>query len=774
MRRMRLLKWLIIVIVLLLALSFILPFFSPFFASAESAAGGPPIRVALFLQTDKGPTLPTADSVTLTAVDLSQNERSDYTLSVHFSGVSLGPSASDRSAVRVSLNGYRLRLAETKEATRAYALAQALAAQKLEAVLTAVRRGNETVYRLESAAYATLSQLAAVEGTYRQIAQSIDPTSAPKRVGPYAVLAGQFDTYEAAEAKAAVYRARGFDAYPAYRLKGGQFHYAVVVGGAVDEAGRIALLSEFAAAYPDVAYEVFAPSDAVIISERDVFLGAGAGTLERLRIPLAGELTVSSAAGGVRIDEKKGGQAYRGAIALSAQNGRLAAINVVPLEHYLYGVVGAEMSAGWPLEALKAQAVLARTYALGAGNKYGVANLSDTTYDQAYDGIAREAPDVRKAVDATAGEVLTVAGRLVQALYSSNAGGMSAHGAEVWGNDVPYLKPVASPDDAPLMNAPVWYRIARADGTIGYVHGDYVRETGATNAAGFAYGMITAADVNFRPSPGTERAPIGKLQPGEYVVLLEKVRQNNAYRWIDRPYNGAELMAVLNARLAGALPFAFTQPIERLSVAERGPSGRVVAVNIDGFLFRPSSPDSFRSYFVPPGEAGLRSTKFEIEAYGDLTVLGAGGTTRALPEKNALLAAVQAGGKTTTGVGAPDGQIVIMGGKGNAARAGDPLRTGAASAGSTATPAGTAPGGWAAALTADFRPVDGEGALAPEGTRVRVAALVPMFRFAGFGYGHGLGLSQYGAKALAEQGATYAAILRHYFGQSAGLSKTAR
>lgn len=91
------------------------------------------------------------------------------------------------------------------------------------------------------------------------------------------------------------------------------------------------------------------------------------------------------------------------------------------------------MPSSWGAEALKAQAVAARSYALFQGNKFQVANVVDTTLSQAYYGTSYEYPSIIQAVDATAGEVLLSNGRLVEAVFSSNSGGMSADPLEVWG-----------------------------------------------------------------------------------------------------------------------------------------------------------------------------------------------------------------------------------------------------------------------------------------------------------------------------------------------------
>src|SRR5690606_17607547 len=110
-------------------------------------------------------------------------------------------------------------------------------------------------------------------------------------------------------------------------------------------------------------------------------------------------------------------------------------------------VVGSEMPASWPHEALKAQAVAARTFALKRGVKFGIAHISDTTNDQAYHGIGAESPASIAAVEDTRGEVLANAAGLVDPYYASNHGGHSADPSEVWTGTAPHVKFVASPDE---------------------------------------------------------------------------------------------------------------------------------------------------------------------------------------------------------------------------------------------------------------------------------------------------------------------------------------
>ncbi len=139
---------------------------------------------------------------------------------------------------------------------------------------------------------------------------------------------------------------------------------------------------------------------------------------------------------------------YRGAINLVRTDGGLTAVNNVNLEHYLYSVVGAEMSPNWPLEALKAQAVAARSYALyqrerGNNPTY---DLGDTQGWQVYKGLETEAPSTYAAVDATAGQVMVHNGKIIEAFFHSSSGGHTENVEEVWTEARPYLRGVPDYD----------------------------------------------------------------------------------------------------------------------------------------------------------------------------------------------------------------------------------------------------------------------------------------------------------------------------------------
>lgn len=135
-------------------------------------------------------------------------------------------------------------------------------------------------------------------------------------------------------------------------------------------------------------------------------------------------------------------------------------VEEMDMDEYLVGVVLAEMPASFEPEALKAQAVAARTYARKAwqtGGKHGDGSVcTDASCCQAYiresDYLARGgteegAEKVRRAVEATSGYVLTYGGELIEATYFSCSGGRTEDAVQVWGTDYPYLKSVESPGE---------------------------------------------------------------------------------------------------------------------------------------------------------------------------------------------------------------------------------------------------------------------------------------------------------------------------------------
>lgn len=147
------------------------------------------------------------------------------------------------------------------------------------------------------------------------------------------------------------------------------------------------------------------------------------------------------------------GRRYRGALELRHRGAGLTAVNIVPVDDYLLSVVPEEMPTNWPAEALKAQSIAARSFALKSRGRHAAEgyDLCTTTHCQLYKGIASEKTASTAAVRATRGEVLTYGGQPIEALFHTDSGGMTESSEDVWGNPIPYLRAVR---DTPLGTMP--------------------------------------------------------------------------------------------------------------------------------------------------------------------------------------------------------------------------------------------------------------------------------------------------------------------------------
>ena len=148
----------------------------------------------------------------------------------------------------------------------------------------------------------------------------------------------------------------------------------------------------------------------------------------------------------------RGNTYYGGFQYQRVSGGNLTVSNVIGLEDYVQGVIVREMSSSWPLEALKAQAVCARTYAYrnytASKHKSQGFDICNSTCCQVYEGMARVTASSSKAVDQTYGEYAWYNGSLIEAVYSSHDGGATESSVNVWGSNVPYLMGKYDPYEA--------------------------------------------------------------------------------------------------------------------------------------------------------------------------------------------------------------------------------------------------------------------------------------------------------------------------------------
>ena len=206
----------------------------------------------------------------------------------------------------------------------------------------------------------------------------------------------------------------------------------------------------------------FARGAQILLFESDgkVWLEAGGLTMDMgSALTLTRQAAGKDAANGLRIAEAKRDNLYPGDLSVSVDEGGLRAVLAIGMEDYLCGVVAYEMSDDWPLEALKAQTVAARTYAMRAkwnagGRDYDVV---DTTADQVFFGLDANNANVAEAVRTTAGVVGTYKGGFANCFYTASNGGETALPSDVWGDegDYGYLERRADPYDLENKNSMV-------------------------------------------------------------------------------------------------------------------------------------------------------------------------------------------------------------------------------------------------------------------------------------------------------------------------------
>ena len=150
------------------------------------------------------------------------------------------------------------------------------------------------------------------------------------------------------------------------------------------------------------------------------------------------KLVVKSSDGrGIWVGQKR----YSGILNLLVLESEILVINILGIEKYLSSVVGSEMPAKWPLEALKAQAIASRTYALKQkGNP--IYDIDSTQKNQVYNGLESRTYKTVRAVRSTRSLVLTYKNKLINALFHSSSGGMTENSQDVWKNEYPYLSSV--------------------------------------------------------------------------------------------------------------------------------------------------------------------------------------------------------------------------------------------------------------------------------------------------------------------------------------------
>lgn len=205
------------------------------------------------------------------------------------------------------------------------------------------------------------------------------------------------------------------------------------------------------------------------------------------------------------------GRAYRGGITIVRDaDGTLSVINVLELEQYLYGVVGAEMQPTWPQAALQAQAIASRSYAVAraALREYPGYDVKAGELDQAYGGVDAETQAVVDAVESTHAVVLTYRYHVIQAYFCSSDGGYTADGTSL-SDPQPYLQPVPDPyeNESPHLawsaSVPLADFTAAFRDRVGDVGDITAIEPGAADASGRLNSVVVTGATGSRSISGT-------------------------------------------------------------------------------------------------------------------------------------------------------------------------------------------------------------------------------------------------------------------------------
>lgn len=660
-------------------------------AHAATVSGTTPVRIGLMLNSNSIQTA--TDTVTLQG-------RGGLNIGFYQNGAFQGLSSAT-TAVKTSLDNYYVVVGEYDSLDKAQSMADRVDQLGLSFDILMETRSGKTVYQVVNGYYEYRSEADAAKSRL----QSSLGSGVVK--GYNRLTTGPLASKTEADQKVSGYRGQGYDAYAVVRQDG---TWEVWIGNEGSAAELDALNQGIAAKWGSALGKANFSKANYLIFKTSAY---GGGSIPHIIINSTVEEVAFVPTGSPAVTKvvEKSNREYRGAILVQGYNKQPNVINYVGLDNYLYGVLPQEMSTGWPIEALKAQAVAARTYAARrvGGNKWGVADLSDDVWDQAYRGFSREAADCNEAVDGTRGQVLTYNGQYIEALYSSNNGGKNGDVKEIWGSTgYPYLTAVDSTFDATAAaKEPLYYRVQLPSGMIGWMKASAVNKSGK-NAAGLETGTINASGIPVRTIPDAYADVLVNSTSGSRVVILGEEKEYNPYNWQRGPYSPQAISNMINSNQINGYP-TVSGPVYDLRVSKVVQGDRMGEITVDGKAISVKNPDYYRTIFND-----MWSTRVTIEQQGTYTVLGANGVKTEYP--NAKLQ-----GKTLNVI------------------------TGAGTVSQTVN--GT---------NSSFVVINAAG-------QNRVVTKDQSYIFHGYGYGHGLGMSQWGARGMAESGYTYDQILAHYY-----------
>lgn len=415
--------------------------------------------------------------------------------------------------------------------------------------------------------------------------------------------------------------------------------------------------------------------------------------------------------------------------------GKLAVINYVNIEDYVKGVLPYEVNADWPSEALKAQAVCARSFAHGT-NKHASDGfeLCNTTNCQVYKGANLATANSDAAVDATRGEILSYNGEPVIGYFFSSDGGATEDAVNVWGGDYPYLKGKVDPyEDVENAYNGVWSVTLTAA---------QIKDKLA--AAGHSIGTVASVAVTKRTNTDNVNEVTVTDTSGKQVKITRDAVRTvfglNSIRYTITPNKSGVAKAAQFQRTADQIGLStHAVAVDQKTVAPQG-------YNVNGSNY----------YKLRDLAYVLNGSKTQFNVIWD----AAG--NRILLESNTAYQAV--GGEMTASASAkienfsPSESAIVLDGKAVSL-------TGYRINGNNYYRVRDV--GAALGFGVDFDDetdtvlIDSAGASDPAPDPVVTGAA--SYTFNGTGWGHSVGMSQYGALGMAKKGFTYEEILKFYF-----------
>ena len=294
---------------------------------------------------------------------------------------------------------------------------------------------------------------------------------------------------------------------------------------------------------------------------------------------------------GIWLDSRR----YRGEFQISCRGGQLRVVNALGIETYLTSVVGSEMPHHWPLAALKAQAVAARTYALRQRNRGGGWDVKATVASQVYQGVEAETASTRQAVAETRSLVLVHRGKLINAVFHSSSGGVTESSGMVWSKQLPYLVSVPDHDQ----HSPVhrWQERFASSGLR-----QRLPETGGVNRV----------DVTSRSASGRVRQARLEGPRGSLVLTGRELRQRLGLK--------STLVTFEMVSADAAQPSRHSTVLARRTASSIGSRSRIDRITASVARSATTAPSPTTAFLVAPPppvpvlSSPMRSRSFRVRA----------------------------------------------------------------------------------------------------------------------------------------------------------------